>query len=175
MPAVVSGAVVDSRVHDEESVADADGCRCGVKDQGMQIQVNTDSNVSGGEERADRIAATVEARLVRFGDYLTGVQVHLADESAGRPTGADHRCTIEARPAGRQPVAVTSHAPTVDESVASALGKLVTVLAREHDRRDHHKGSASIRTAGGEENAPAANTDGDAEAQPRIGPDTTEG
>ncbi|MGI8414968.1 MAG: HPF/RaiA family ribosome-associated protein, partial [Nakamurella sp.] len=112
----------------------------------MQIHVNTDSNVSGREELADRIEGTVEARLARFGNYLTRVEVHLADESAGRQTGADHKCTIEARPAGRQPVAVTSHAPTVDESVASTLSKLVTVLAREHDRRDHHKGSASIRT-----------------------------
>lgn len=140
----------------------------------MQIQVNTDSNVSGREEQADRIAATVQARLVRFGDHLTRVEVHLADESAGRTTGADHRCMIEARPAGRQPIAVTSHAPTVDESVASAVSKLVTVLAREHDRRDHHKGSASIRT-GGENSAAAAGTDDDVDAQPRIEPDPLEG
>lgn len=141
----------------------------------MQIQVNTDSNVSGREELADRIEGTVEARLARFGNYLTRVEVHLADESAGRATGADHRCTIEARPAGRQPIAVTSHAPTVDESVASALSKLVTVLARELDRRDHHKGSASIRTGGGEDSAPAASTDDDVDAEPRIEPDLPEG
>ncbi len=137
----------------------------------MQIHVNTDSNISGREERADQIAVTVEARLVRFGDYLTRVEVHLADESAGRTTGADHRCTIEARPAGRPPVAVTSHAPTVDESVASALGKLATVLARELDRRDHHKGSSSIRT-GGEASPPATSTDDDVDAP--MEPDPTE-
>ena len=141
----------------------------------MQIQVNTDSNVSGREEQADRIATTVEARLVRFGDYVTRVEVHLSDESAGRTTGADHRCMIEARPAGRQPVAVTSHAPTVDEAVASAISKLATVLARELDRRDHHKGSASIRSGGDEDSPAAASTDDDVAAEQRIEPDLPKG
>lgn len=141
----------------------------------MQIHVNTDSNVSGREEQADRVVATVEARLERFGDYLTRVEVHLANESAGRTTGADHRCMIEARPAGRQPVAVTSHAPTVDESVASAISKLTTVLERELDRRDHRKGSASIRTGGGEDSPPAASTDDDVDFERRIEPEVPEG
>lgn len=141
----------------------------------MQIQVNTDSNVSGREELADHIAATVEARLVRFGDDLTRVEVHLADESAGRTTGADKRCMIEARPAGRQPVAVTSHAETVEEAVASAVSKLATVLARELGRRDHHKGSASIRTGSGEDSPPGASTDDDVDAEPRTEPDPSEG
>lgn len=141
----------------------------------MQIQVNTDSNVSGREEQIDHIAATVEARLARFEDSLTRVEVHLADESAGRTAAADHRCMIEARPAGRQPVAATGHAPTVDESVASALSKLTTVLARELGRRDHHKGSSSIRTDGSEGSPPAASTDGDVDAAPRIEPGPPEG
>lgn len=145
----------------------------------MQIQVNTDSTVTGREELADRIATTIEARLARFGDYLTRVEVHLADESAGRTTAADKRCMIEARPAGRQPVAVTSHAPTLDEALTAAIGKLAAVLTRELGRRDHHKGSASIRTATGEDPSPATVSDDadDAdEAGPRIGgPDAPEG
>ncbi|MEO5832214.1 MAG: HPF/RaiA family ribosome-associated protein [Nakamurella sp.] len=136
----------------------------------MQILVNTDSNVSGREELADRVTATVQARLERFADHLTRVEVHLADESAGRTTGADHRCTIEARPAGRQPIAVTAHAATVDESVASAVGKLMTVLGREHDRHDHHKGSASIRTGAGEDGAAADGDDLDTPPDPEADP-----
>lgn len=120
----------------------------------MQILVHTDKNVSGREGHADRLAATVEERLARFSYFLTRVEIHLADDSSGRATGGDHhRCTIEARPTGHQPVAVTAHAPTADESVASAIGKLTTVLAREHDRRQHHQGSASIRTDDSEQAA----------------------
>lgn len=141
----------------------------------MQIQVNTDSNVTGREELADRIAAMIEARLTRFADHLTRVEVHLADESAGRTTAADKRCMIEARPAGRQPVAVTSHAPTLDEACTAAVGKLATVLAREFGRRDHHKGSASIRTGTGEDRPPVTVSDDADEAWPGIGPDAPEG
>lgn len=143
----------------------------------MQIQVNTDSNVTGREELADRIAAMIEVRLARFADHLTRVEVHLADESAGRTTAADKRCTIEARPAGRQPVAVTSHAPSLDEACTAAVGKLVTVLAREFGRRDHHKGSASIRTAtgSGEDRSPVTANDDADEVGSGAGPDAPEG
>jgi hypothetical protein len=68
---------------------------------------------------------------------------------------------------------VTSHAETVEEVVASAVSKLATVLARELGRRDHHKGSASIRTGSGEDSPPASSTDDDAE--PRTEPDPPEG
>lgn len=137
----------------------------------MQIQVNTDSNVSGREGLADHIAAMVEARLARFADYLTRVEVHLADESAGRATGADKRCMIEARPAGRQPVAVSSHAQTLEEAVSTAVRKLDTMLARDLGRREQHMGSPSIRTGAGEDGAPATMIDYDeGEAEPPTEP-----
>lgn len=141
----------------------------------MQIYVNTDSNVSGTEELAEQVTTTVGARLARFGDYLTRVEVHLADESAGRTTDADQRCMIEARPAGRRPIAVTSRASTVDEAVGAAINKLTAVLTREIERRDHHKGSASIRTGSDGEDAPSittdTTTDDDVEGRGRVDPD----
>jgi ribosome-associated translation inhibitor RaiA len=122
----------------------------------MHIQVNTDSNVTGHAELENQIIATVESRLARFRDYVTRVEVHVGDESAGRMTPADKRCTIEARPAGRPPVAVSSHATTVIEALNAAVSKLATVLARELDRREH-KGAASIRK--GKDSAATATPD----------------
>ena len=61
---------------------------------------------------------------------------------------------IEARPAGRAPVAVTVHAASIDEALNIAIGKLATLLGRERSRHDHHKGGATIRTAGGNDFAP---------------------
>lgn len=145
----------------------------------MQIYVNTDSNVSGTEELAEQVTTTVGARLARFSDYLTRVEVHLADESAGRTTDADKRCKIEARPAGRQPIAVTSRASTVDEAVGAAIDKLTTVLAREIGRRDDHKGAASIRTGNDGDDAPSTTTDtttdGEVEDGGRVDPDVHTG
>ena len=147
----------------------------------MQIYVHTDSNVTGTDELTERVTTTVGAKLARFDGYLTRVDVHLADESAGRTTDADQRCRIEARPAGRQPVAVTSRGSTVDEAVGSAIDKLSTVLAREIARRDHHKGSASIRTGsdGEDPQSPVsqksagndATTDDDTEDRERADPE----
>lgn len=163
----------DRALHNEGNAAEACDGRWRVEDRMMQIQVNTDSNVSGREKLADEIAVTLEARLARFGDYLTRVEVHLADESAARTTGADKRCVIEARPAGRQPVAVTSHADTVDEAVTSAVRKLATVLERELGRRGDNKGSPSIRTGAGEDDAavtPNEHDEGAAERCTEPGP-----
>lgn len=111
----------------------------------MQIQVNTDHNIDGHDELASYVSAEIESRLTRFGDQITRVEVHLGDESAGRSGGSDMRCMIEARPAGRSPVAVTDHAATVGEAVSGATGKLVRLLETEFGRRDDRKGGTTIR------------------------------
>lgn len=111
----------------------------------MQIELTTDQNLEGGDRLAEKVEGHVEAALDRFRDRLTRVEVHLGDESAGRPTGADIRCTVEARPARLKPVAVTHHAADIDDACRGALKRLATALDRQLGRRDDRKGAASIR------------------------------
>lgn len=111
----------------------------------MQILVSTDNNVEGREELASRVEAAVGAALSRFSDQITRVEAHLGDESAGRPTGEDKRCMLEARVSGRAPVAVTNHANTLDEAFQGAADKLRRLLESEFGRLDDRKGGASIR------------------------------
>ena len=111
----------------------------------MQVQVNTDNNVDGREELARRVGAGIEAALSRFSDQITRVEAHLGDESAGRSSGGDKRCVLEARVEGRVPVAVTSHADTLDEAFRGAAEKLKRLLESEFGRQDDRKGGASIR------------------------------
>ncbi len=128
----------------------------------MQILVNTDGNVDGRIELEEHVRSAIESRLARFSDDVTRMEVHLADESAGRSTGADQRCMLEARLARRSPVTVTAHGGTVDEALSGAIGKLITVLGRESDRQGHRKGGASIRTDSPPDETPpddAANPD----------------
>lgn len=113
----------------------------------MHIEVTTDHNVDGSETRTGQVVAEVETALARFGDHLTRVEVHLADENAGKGGATDKRCKIEARPAGQQPVAVTHHGATVDEAVGGALRKLRSALDRRFGRRDLRKGGATVRHA----------------------------
>ncbi len=111
----------------------------------MQIQVNTDSNVDGKEGLVGQVEAEIDAALARFSDHLTRVEVHLGDESAGTSSGADMRCTIEARPAGQKPVAVTHHADTVDAACRGAAQKLQKLLESRFGRLNDRKGGDSIR------------------------------
>jgi ribosome-associated translation inhibitor RaiA len=113
----------------------------------MQIEVTTDHNVDGSDARNSEIIAEVEDSLSRFSERLTRVEVHLADESAGK-VGSDHiRCTLEARPARQQPVVTTDHSGTVDDALAGALDKLVHLLGRHFDRLHDHKGGDTVRGA----------------------------
>lgn len=127
----------------------------------MQIQVHTDGNVDGAVEFEEHVRTTISSRLLRFTDDVTRVDVHLADESAGRSTGDDKRCMIEARLAWHSPVTVTCHSSTVDGALSEAAGKIVTVLSREVDRRGHRKGGPSIRTDSPPPEEPAASRPGD--------------
>jgi hypothetical protein len=114
----------------------------------MQIEVTTDSNVQGSAALVRAVEADIDATLARFRDRLTRVEVHLGDENAAKAGGADKRCTLEARPTGQKPVAVTNHASTVDEAWRGALQKLVNLLDRRFGRLDDHKGGATIRHEG---------------------------
>ena len=105
----------------------------------MQIQINTDHNIEGHEALAARVSGVIENALSRFSDHITRVEVHLSDENSDKKDGYDDmRCMIEARLEGRQPIAVTHQATTLDEAVDGAADKLVNLiestLGRQHDQ-----------------------------------------
>jgi ribosome-associated translation inhibitor RaiA len=131
----------------------------------MQIQVNTDDNVEGREELARRVEAEVSHALSHFSDHITRVEVHLSDEDSDKPGSNDKRCLMEARLAGRQPVAVSNHAGSLDEAFSGAAGKLKRSLESTLGRLKDHKGRDSIRgneSAGGPQaDEPIAAPDGD--------------
>lgn len=111
----------------------------------MQIQVNTDDNVEGREVLARRVETEVGHTLSHFNDHITRVEVHLSDEDSDKSGSNDKRCLMEARLAGRQPVAVTNHAGSLDEAFRGAAEKLRRSLERTLGRLKDHKGRDSIR------------------------------
>ena len=95
----------------------------------MQIQMNTDGNIEGHEALATQVSSVVENALKHVSDHITRVEVHLSDENSDKKGGNDDmRCVMEARLEGRQPVAVTHHAATVDQAVDGAAGKLTRMI-----------------------------------------------
>lgn len=109
----------------------------------MQIQVNTDHNIHGGEKLAAYVTTELASSLSRFDQWLTRVEVHFSVDAAGRTE--DKRCVIEARPAGTQSVAVTHHGGSVDDAYIGAAQKLAKVLDTKYSRTHDHKGGDTIR------------------------------
>ena len=109
----------------------------------MQIQVNTDHSIHGGERLAAYVTTELASSLARFDRWLTRVEVHFSVDAAGRTD--DKRCVIEARPAGAQPVAVTHHGGSVDDAYNGAAQKLEKVLDTKYSRAHDHKGGDTIR------------------------------
>lgn len=93
----------------------------------MQIQINTDNTIDGGEQLIESVEATVRDAMDRFSDRLTRVEVHIRDVNADKG-GRDTRCGMEARARGLRPVQVDALEMDVDQAVREAARKLVRVL-----------------------------------------------
>jgi ribosome-associated translation inhibitor RaiA len=109
----------------------------------MQIQLNTDSHISGREKLSRWIETVMVDALDRFSDQITRLEVHLSDVNSHKPghdDKPDKRCLLEARLAGRQPVAVSHQAPTLEQAVDGAAGKLKRSLDSTLGRLSNRKG-----------------------------------
>lgn len=105
----------------------------------MQVQVSTDRNINGSDSLSERIEGMVGGALERFADQVTRVEVHLSDENSREKAGNDDkRCVMEVRLAGRQPVAVTHHAASVELAVDGAAEKMKRLLDSTLGRRGKH-------------------------------------
>ncbi len=91
----------------------------------MIIQINTDRNIGGDSEMTARVETAVRHAVQYVADHITRIEVHLSDENGAAKSGPDDKhCRLEARLAGRPPILVSHQAPTVEQSVGGAAGKL---------------------------------------------------
>jgi phage I-like protein len=64
--------------------------------------------------------------------------VHVSDENGSKIGQNDKRCMLEARLENRQPIAVTSHANTLEKAVNDALDKLKTSMETIYSQLKNH-------------------------------------
>ena len=102
----------------------------------MDFQFNSDSNIEGTSEMADRVETRVRERLARFEGRLTRIAVHVRDIDGHTDGPEGVEASIEARPAGAQPVAVTDRAGDPEAAANGALKKLVARLDSEFGKTD---------------------------------------
>ena len=106
----------------------------------MYIQINTDHNIEGHQALNTQVSGVVENALSRFSNHITRVEVHLSDVNSNKKGGDDDmRCMMEARIKGRQPIAITHQAATVDQAVDGAADKLVSLIESILGRQQHQE------------------------------------
>ena len=109
----------------------------------MQVQVHPDNHVNGSAGLTAHVESVVTDAMQRFGNRVTRVEVHLGDENSHKKSDNDKRSSMEARPAGLAPIAVTSMASTINEAIDAAADKLVKTLQKTFDKKFDAKGRPS--------------------------------
>lgn len=109
----------------------------------MQVFLNTDQHTDGRHEMADHLSNVVKDALARFGEHVTRVEAHIADENSHVKTTPDEiQCTLEARLAGRDPVVVKERAGNVHQAIQGAVGKLKRAIATVLEKHDPRQNAA---------------------------------
>ena len=113
----------------------------------MQVQVNTDDHIHGGESLAQWIRDEARSRLSRFRDHITRVEVFLTDLDGSKSGAKDKRCRLEARVANRQPVSVTADGDKMASAFIDAVDKVIRALDTDLGRVKDRHGRDTIRSA----------------------------
>jgi ribosome-associated translation inhibitor RaiA len=110
----------------------------------MQVQFNTDESVVGRDALGRHAEEVVRKVLDRFSNEVTRVEIHLSDSNGQKAGENDKRCLMEARVAGRQPIAVTDQANTLHQAIDGAAQKMKRSLDSTLGKLGDHKRKASI-------------------------------
>lgn len=113
----------------------------------MQIQVNTDDHIQGGESLAQWVQEEAGTRLARFKENVTRLEVFLTDLDSSKSGVNDKRCRLEARVVSRQPVTVMADADKMAAAFIAAVDKLSRALDNDLGRAKDRNGRDTIRAA----------------------------
>lgn len=94
----------------------------------MKIQINTDKTIKGDETLQVYIASQIDGEFNKYHSDISRIEVHLSDENGKKDGIKDRRCLLEARIEGKQPIAVTCQAGTIDQAITGAMVKLKASL-----------------------------------------------
>ncbi len=92
---------------------------------------------------AEHLTTVVTDALGRFGEQITRVEAHIADENGHVKTSPDEiQCTLEARLVGRDPVVVKDRAGSAHQAINGAVGKLKRAVATVLEKHDPRRSAA---------------------------------
>lgn len=94
----------------------------------MNIQLNTDKNLTIHAEYHAQINEKITNALDRFSNHISRVELHFSDENGSKSGINDKRCLLEIRLDGRSPIAVTNLGQTYDIALNGALSKATSAI-----------------------------------------------
>ncbi|MFT5056582.1 MAG: ribosome-associated translation inhibitor RaiA [Pseudoalteromonas distincta] len=94
----------------------------------MIIQINTDKTLNGDNRHQEYFSSQIKEELERYESHITRVELHLKDENGKKEGVNDKTCVLEARLKGKQPIAVTSQADSIEKAVSLALDKVSAAI-----------------------------------------------
>lgn len=95
----------------------------------MQVLVNSDNHIQLDQTLQQYVESIVDGELGRYADRVTRAEVHLKDVNSGKAGDDDKHCTIEVRPQGHQPVAVTAKSDNLRDAIVGAAEKMRRALS----------------------------------------------
>ncbi|SEL66124.1 HPF/RaiA family ribosome-associated protein [Parapedobacter koreensis] len=104
----------------------------------MTVQVNSDKNIQVSDSFINKITESLNDSLSRFAEFITRLEVFLADENSGKQGSDDKRCTIEVRIKSLNPEAVTATADNIDVAFKQASDKVIQLLRTRTDKMKSH-------------------------------------
>jgi hypothetical protein len=94
----------------------------------MKILFNTDKTIQTDERHRDFFSDQIAEEIDPYQSHITRIAVHVTDQNGKKDGINDIRCLLEARLEGRQPIAVSDQADTIEAAVSGATEQLRTVL-----------------------------------------------
>ncbi|MFT5581646.1 MAG: ribosome-associated translation inhibitor RaiA [Psychromonas sp.] len=104
----------------------------------MTIQINTDKTLTGENRSSDFFKSQITEALERFASHITRVEVHLKDENGKKEGFNKITCLLEARLEGRQPIAISNQADTIDQAVTGSIDKIKTAIESIIGKTQNH-------------------------------------
>lgn len=112
----------------------------------MQIQLNSDHNITGSAGLQEKVEQVLEQELKHMASEITRIEVHLNDVNSAKGGEDDKRCLLEARVAGMKPIATEHRAATIDLALNGAAEQLSRALKNSLDKLESkRKGNETIR------------------------------
>ena len=90
----------------------------------MKVQVNTDHTITSDDRLISYVTDLIQRSLRKHASHITRVEVHLSDVNASKSGPDDKHCVVEVRLEGRQPIAASDSANSVDAAVRGAAEKV---------------------------------------------------